>query len=112
MAAAAAFSSADLCELFFCAIEASFVIGGVVGGEVGRGVGGRIVGGAEQHVVERQPGRGAYDEPEAERQEADVTGITYPVVKHSYLVKDTDEIPRVTREALLEPSSNRGRMPE
>ncbi len=32
-------------------------------------------------------------------QEADVTGITYPVVKHSYLVKDGDEIPRVMREA-------------
>jgi acetolactate synthase-1/2/3 large subunit len=32
-------------------------------------------------------------------QEADVTGITYPVVKHSYLVKDASDIPRVTREA-------------
>src|SRR5262245_58109894 len=32
-------------------------------------------------------------------QEADVTGITYPVVKHSYLVKDAQEIPRVVREA-------------
>ncbi|MDB4977455.1 MAG: Acetolactate synthase large subunit [Myxococcaceae bacterium] len=32
-------------------------------------------------------------------QEADVTGITYPVVKHSYLVKDGADIPRVTREA-------------
>ncbi len=32
-------------------------------------------------------------------QEADVTGITYPVVKHSYLVKDVAEIPRVVREA-------------
>ena len=32
-------------------------------------------------------------------QEADVTGITYPVVKHSYLVKDTNDIPRVMREA-------------
>jgi acetolactate synthase-1/2/3 large subunit len=32
-------------------------------------------------------------------QEADVTGITYPVVKHSYLVKDAAEIPRVMREA-------------
>ena len=27
-------------------------------------------------------------------QEADVTGITYPVVKHSYLVKDAEQIPR------------------
>ncbi len=33
-------------------------------------------------------------------QEADVTGITYPVVKHSYLVKDAAEIPRVMKEAL------------
>ena len=32
-------------------------------------------------------------------QEADVTGITYPVVKHSYLVKDPRDIPRVVREA-------------
>jgi acetolactate synthase-1/2/3 large subunit len=32
-------------------------------------------------------------------QEADVTGITYPVVKHSYLVKDAEQIPRVMREA-------------
>jgi acetolactate synthase-1/2/3 large subunit len=32
-------------------------------------------------------------------QEADVTGITYPVVKHSYLVKDAVDIPRITREA-------------
>jgi acetolactate synthase-1/2/3 large subunit len=32
-------------------------------------------------------------------QEADVTGITYPVVKHSYLVKDAADIPRIMREA-------------
>jgi acetolactate synthase-1/2/3 large subunit len=32
-------------------------------------------------------------------QEADVTGITYPVVKHSYLVKNADNIPRIMREA-------------
>ena len=32
-------------------------------------------------------------------QEADVTGITYPVVKHSYLVKNSNDIPRVAREA-------------
>jgi acetolactate synthase-1/2/3 large subunit len=32
-------------------------------------------------------------------QEADVTGITYPVVKHSYLVKNANDIPRITREA-------------
>src|SRR5215510_6652679 len=32
-------------------------------------------------------------------QEADVTGITYPVVKHSYLVKNPNDIPRIMREA-------------
>lgn len=32
-------------------------------------------------------------------QEADVTGITYPVVKHSTLVRDANDIPRVVREA-------------
>ena len=32
-------------------------------------------------------------------QEADVFGISMPVVKHSYLVKDPDEIPRVMMEA-------------
>ena len=32
-------------------------------------------------------------------QEADVTGITYPVVKHSYLVKKAADIPRIMREA-------------
>jgi len=32
-------------------------------------------------------------------QEADVFGITAPVVKHSYLVKSVDEIPRVTHES-------------
>src|SRR5207245_1568523 len=28
-------------------------------------------------------------------QEADISGITMPVVKHSYLVKNTNEIPRI-----------------
>jgi acetolactate synthase-1/2/3 large subunit len=32
-------------------------------------------------------------------QEADVTGITYPVVKHSYLVKDPDDLPQIVHEA-------------
>ncbi|MBW2267563.1 MAG: biosynthetic-type acetolactate synthase large subunit [Deltaproteobacteria bacterium] len=32
-------------------------------------------------------------------QEADVTGITYSVVKHSYLVKDADDLPQTVREA-------------
>ena len=32
-------------------------------------------------------------------QEADVFGITMPVVKHSYLVKNSNDIPRIMREA-------------
>lgn len=32
-------------------------------------------------------------------QEADVSGITYPLVKHSYLIKEPDDIPRIMREA-------------
>jgi acetolactate synthase I/II/III large subunit len=32
-------------------------------------------------------------------QEADVTGITYPVVKHSYLVRNANDIPRIMTEA-------------
>jgi len=32
-------------------------------------------------------------------QEADIFGITQPVVKHSYLVKDAKELPRILREA-------------
>ena len=40
-------------------------------------------------------------------QEADVTGITYPVVKHSYLVKNPNDIPRITREAFHLATSGR-----
>ena len=40
-------------------------------------------------------------------QEADVTGITYPVVKHSYLVKNADDIPRVMKEAFHIATSGR-----
>src|ERR1700690_2855831 len=32
-------------------------------------------------------------------QEADISGITMPVVKHSYLVKNTNDIPRIVKEA-------------
>lgn len=32
-------------------------------------------------------------------QESDIVGITMPVVKHSYLVKDTNAIPRIVKEA-------------
>ncbi len=40
-------------------------------------------------------------------QEADVTGITYPVVKHSYLVTNANDIPRVTHEAFYLATSGR-----
>jgi acetolactate synthase I/II/III large subunit len=40
-------------------------------------------------------------------QEADVTGITYPVVKHSYLVTDANDIPRVVKEAFFLAQSGR-----
>ena len=32
-------------------------------------------------------------------QEADVYGLTMPVVKHNYLVKETNDVPRIVREA-------------
>jgi acetolactate synthase-1/2/3 large subunit len=32
-------------------------------------------------------------------QEADVSGITYPIVKHSYLLREIEDIPRVVKEA-------------
>lgn len=40
-------------------------------------------------------------------QEADVSGITYPVVKHSYLVKNVHDIPRVVKEAIYLAESGR-----
>jgi acetolactate synthase-1/2/3 large subunit len=40
-------------------------------------------------------------------QEADVTGITYPVVKHSYLIKNAADIPRIIREAFHVATSGR-----
>ena len=40
-------------------------------------------------------------------QEADIFGITIPVVKHSYLVKDANDLPRVMKEAFH--ICNRGR---
>jgi acetolactate synthase-1/2/3 large subunit len=40
-------------------------------------------------------------------QEADVSGISYPVVKHSYLVKKTSDIPAVMKEAFYLASSGR-----
>ena len=40
-------------------------------------------------------------------QEADITGITEPIVKHSYLIKKTEDIPRVFREAFYIASTGR-----
>src|SRR4249919_734677 len=40
-------------------------------------------------------------------QEADIVGITLPIVKHSYLVKDAEELPRVMTEALWVARSGR-----
>ncbi len=40
-------------------------------------------------------------------QEADITGITLPIVKHSYLVKDANELPRVVKEAFYIASTGR-----
>ncbi len=40
-------------------------------------------------------------------QEADITGITLPITKHNYLVKDVKELPRVIREAFYIASTGR-----
>ncbi len=40
-------------------------------------------------------------------QEADITGITLPIVKHSYLVKDAETLPRIIREAFHIASTGR-----
>lgn len=40
-------------------------------------------------------------------QEADITGITMPITKHNYLVKDANEIPRIIREAFHIASTGR-----
>ncbi len=40
-------------------------------------------------------------------QEADITGITMPITKHSYLVKDIKEIPRIVKEAFHIASTGR-----
>ena len=32
-------------------------------------------------------------------QEADITGITMPITKHSYLVRDVEDLPRIIHEA-------------
>lgn len=40
-------------------------------------------------------------------QEADIVGISLPIVKHSYLVKNTDDIPRIITEAFYIASTGR-----
>ena len=40
-------------------------------------------------------------------QEADITGITLPIVKHSYLIKDVNELPIVIKEAFHIASTGR-----
>ncbi len=40
-------------------------------------------------------------------QETDVSGISFPVVKHSYLVKDPQQLPRIMQEAFYLSSSGR-----
>ncbi|MBI9104387.1 MAG: biosynthetic-type acetolactate synthase large subunit [Spirochaetales bacterium] len=40
-------------------------------------------------------------------QEADTSGISYPVVKHSYLIKSAEEIPRIMKEAFHLASTGR-----
>lgn len=40
-------------------------------------------------------------------QEADITGITMPITKHNYLVRDTKDIPRIVKEAFHIASSGR-----
>ncbi len=40
-------------------------------------------------------------------QEADVTGITYPVVKHSTMIRDVEQTPRIVREAFHIATSGR-----
>src|SRR5207249_3933989 len=47
-----------------------------------------ITGQVPQHMI----GRGGF-------QETDIYGMTLPVVKHSYLITDVNEIPRVVKEA-------------
>jgi acetolactate synthase-1/2/3 large subunit len=40
-------------------------------------------------------------------QEADIVGITLPIVKHSYLIKDAEDLPRALAEALYVAQSGR-----
>ena len=55
-----------------------------------------ITGQVPQHMI----GKGAF-------QETDIFGVTLPIVKHSYLVTDVNDIPRIVKEAFHVASSGR-----
>src|SRR5690348_827135 len=55
-----------------------------------------ITGQVNQNMI----GRGAF-------QETDIIGVTLPIVKHSYLVTDVNEIPRIVKEAFYIAQSGR-----
>ncbi|MCK4811884.1 MAG: acetolactate synthase large subunit, partial [Methanosarcinales archaeon] len=40
-------------------------------------------------------------------QEADITGITLPITKHNYLIKDVNDLPRIVKEAFFIASTGR-----
>ena len=51
-------------------------------------------------VTQNMIGRGAF-------QETDIIGVTLPIVKHSYLITDIDDIPRIVKEAFYIAQSGR-----
>src|SRR5438132_8418646 len=55
-----------------------------------------ITGQVPQHMI----GKGAF-------QETDIYGMTLPVVKHSYLITDINDIPRIVKEAFYLAQSGR-----
>jgi acetolactate synthase-1/2/3 large subunit len=55
-----------------------------------------ITGQVAQHMI----GKGAF-------QETDIFGVTLPIVKHSYLITDINDIPRVVKEAFYIASTGR-----
>src|SRR6266576_3589254 len=55
-----------------------------------------ITGQVNQNMI----GRGAF-------QETDIIGVTLPIVKHSYLITDVNDIPRVVKEAFYIAQSGR-----
>src|SRR5260221_23023 len=51
-------------------------------------------------VTQAMIGRGAF-------QETDIIGVTLPIVKHSYLITDINDIPRIVKEAFYIAQSGR-----